>query len=92
MFHYILDEADKRGIMVMQMFYNILVSKPFADKKNGLEPSTQFAAPTPLLADYTQKSIAAFVKEYPKSGLMVCLGEAAYQGRSRRSEPPSSTG
>ncbi len=74
MYHYILDEADKRGIMVMQMFYNILVSKPFAEKNNL--PSTQFAAPTPLLADYTQKSIAAFVKEYPRSGLMVCLGEA----------------
>ncbi len=73
-FRYIVEEADKRGIMVMQMFYNIIVSRPFAEK-NQL-PSTQFAAPTPLLADYTRKSIAEFVKTYPHAGLMVCLGEA----------------
>jgi hypothetical protein len=73
-FKYIVDEADKRGIMVMQMFYNIIVSKPFAEKNNL--PSTQFDTPTPLLADYTRKSIAAFVKTYPHAGLMVCLGEA----------------
>jgi hypothetical protein len=73
-FRYIVEEADKRGIMVMQMFYNIIVSQPFA-QRNHL-PSTQFAAPTPLLADYTRKSIAEFVKTYPHAGLMVCLGEA----------------
>jgi hypothetical protein len=74
MFHFIVDEADKRGIVVMQMFYNIIVSKPFAEH-NHLQ-STQFSAPTPLLADYTRKSIAEFVKTYPHAGLMVCLGEA----------------
>ena len=74
MFKFIVDEGDKRGIMVMQMFYNIIVSKPFAEH-NHLK-STQFSAPTPLLADYTRKSIAAFVKTYPRAGLMVCLGEA----------------
>ncbi|MGA3068104.1 MAG: hypothetical protein ABSF29_14770 [Tepidisphaeraceae bacterium] len=73
MFHYIVTEADKRGIWVVQMFYNILVSKPFADH-NGI--STQLSAPTPLVADYTRKSIAAFVREYPNVGLMFCLGEA----------------
>ena len=73
-FKYIVDEADKRGIMVMQMFYNIIVSKPFAEKNNLA--STQFASPTPLVADYTKKSIAEFVKTFPHAGLMVCLGEA----------------
>jgi hypothetical protein len=29
-----------------------------------------------LIADYTRKSIAAFVEKYPNVGLMVCLGEA----------------
>ncbi len=76
-FQYIVDEADRRGIMVMQMFYNILVSRPFAER-NQL-PSTQFAAPTPLLADYTRKSIAQFVRAFPHAGLMVCLGEALRQ-------------
>jgi hypothetical protein len=79
MYRYILAEADKRGIVVMQMFYNILVSKPFAQRHQLA--STQFAAPTPLLADYTRKSLAAFVKEYPKAGLMICLGEALKDGR-----------
>ena len=79
MLNYIMTEADKRGITVMQMFYNILVSKPFAEKNNL--PSTQFAAPTPLIADYTRKSIAEFVKTYPKCGLMICLGEALKDGK-----------
>jgi hypothetical protein len=73
MFRYITRECDKRGIWLVQMFYNILLSKPFAEQ-NGLP--TQLAAPTPLAADYTRKSIAEFVKQYPNVGLMVCLGEA----------------
>ncbi len=81
MFQFILDEADKRGIMVMQMFYNIIVSKPFAEH-NHLN-TTQFSTPTPLLADYTRKSIAEFVKTYPHAGLMVCLGEALRNDHTR---------
>jgi hypothetical protein len=73
MFRYITHECDKRGIWLVQMFYNIIVSKPFAET-NGI--SSQLSAPTPLVADYTRKSIAEFVKQYPNVGLMVCLGEA----------------
>lgn len=72
-FRWLAQECDKRGIWLVQMFYNILVSKPFAET-NGT--STQLSAPTPLVADYTRKSIAEFVKEYPNVGLMLCLGEA----------------
>ncbi len=72
-FHWLAQECDKRGIWLVQMFYNILVSKPFADTNHI---STQLSAPTPLVADYTRKSIAEFVKEYPNVGLMLCLGEA----------------
>ncbi|HSY18318.1 MAG TPA: hypothetical protein VK815_08295, partial [Candidatus Acidoferrales bacterium] len=72
-FRWLAQECDKRGIWLVQMFYNIIVSKPFAET-NGI--STQLSAPTPLVADYTRKSIAEFVKEYPNVGLMVCLGEA----------------
>jgi hypothetical protein len=73
MFRYITAEADKRGIWVVQMFYNILVSKPFAEH-NGID--TQLSAPNPLVADYTRKSVAEFVKQFPNVGLMFCLGEA----------------
>ena len=72
-FRWLAQECDKRGIWLVQMFYNIIVSKPFAET-NGI--STQLSAPTPLTEDYTRKSIAEFVKDYPNVGLMVCLGEA----------------
>jgi len=73
MYHWLTRECDRRGIVLVQMFYNILVSKPFAET-NGI--STQLSAPTPLTADYTRKSIAQFVEDYPDIGLLVCLGEA----------------
>jgi hypothetical protein len=73
MFHWLTAECDKRGIWLVQMFYNIFLPKPLAEK-NGV--STQLPASTPLAADYTRKSIAEFVKQYPNVGLMVCLGEA----------------
>ncbi len=72
-FRWLAQECDKRGIWLVQMFYNIIVSKPFAET-NGI--ATQLSAPTPLTEDYTRKSIAEFVKQYPNVGLMVCLGEA----------------
>jgi len=73
MFQFLTTEADKRGIWVIQMFYNIHFSKSLADKF-GVE--TQHAKPTELNSDYTRKSIAEFVRSYPNVGLLVCLGEA----------------
>jgi hypothetical protein len=73
MFHWLTAECDRRGIWLVQMFYNIFLPKPLAEK-HGI--STQLATPTPLSSDYTRKSIAEFVKQYPNVGLMVCLGEA----------------
>jgi hypothetical protein len=73
MFHWLTSECDKRGIWLVQMFYNIFLPKPLADK-HGV--STQLPASTPLAADYTRKSIAEFVTQYPNVGLLVCLGEA----------------
>ena len=73
MFDFITTEADKRGIWVIQMFYNIFVSQPFAERHNI---ATQHRVPTPLISDYNRKSIAAFVENYPNVGLLVCLGEA----------------
>ncbi len=74
-FKFLTTEADKRGIWVIQMFYNIIVSKPFAEK-NGIKTQDRERPIIPLIADYTRKSIAAFVEKYPNVGLMVCLGEA----------------
>jgi hypothetical protein len=73
MFHWLTEECDKRGIWLVQMFYNIFLPKPLAEK-HGVE--TQIPASTPLASDYTRKSIAEFVKQYPNVGLLVCLGEA----------------
>ena len=75
MFGFLVDEADRRGIRVIQMFYNIILSKPFADHY-GLKTQDRNRPITPLISDYTRKSIAAFVQKYPKVGFLVCLGEA----------------
>jgi len=74
-YRFLTEEADKRGIWVIQMFYNIIVSKPFAEK-NHIRTQDRDRPIIPLIADYTRKSIAAFVAKYPNVGLMVCLGEA----------------
>ena len=73
MFRWIATEADRRGVWLVQNSYSILLPKPLAER-HGLE--TQLAAPHPVAADYTRKSVAAFVKEFPNVGLMFCLGEA----------------
>jgi len=74
-FHFLTTEANKRGIWVIQAFYNIIVSKPFAEKHH-IKTQDRNRPITPLIADYTRKSIAAFVAQYPNVGLLVTLGEA----------------
>ncbi len=75
MYSFLTHEADRRGIFVIQMFYNILLSKPFADHY-GLKTQDRNRPITPLISDYTRKSVAAFIEKYPNVGLLVCLGEA----------------
>ena len=74
-FAFLTNEADRRGIFVIQMFYNILVSKPFAEHY-GIKTQDRHRPITPLLHDYTYKSVKAFIENYPNVGLLVCLGEA----------------
>lgn len=74
-FSFVTAEASKRGIMVVQMFYNIIVSKPFADHY-GIKTQDRNRPITPLISDYTRKSISAFIEKYPNVGLLICLGEA----------------
>ncbi|HWA16003.1 MAG TPA: hypothetical protein VG817_06210, partial [Gemmatimonadales bacterium] len=73
MFRWLTAECDRRGIWLVQQFYSIIISKPLAEKR-GL--STQLNAWNDVAADYTRKSIAEFVKQFPNVGLMPCLGEA----------------
>ncbi len=75
MFTFLTTEAAKRGIRVIQMFYNIIVSKPFADYY-GIATQDRNRPITPLISDYTRKSISAFIQKYPNVGFLVCLGEA----------------
>ena len=75
MFAFLTKEAEKRGIWVIQMFYNIIVSKPFAEH-NNLKTQDRERPIIPIIADYTQKSIAAFIEKYPNVGLLITLGEA----------------
>ncbi len=75
MFSFITTEAQRRGIRIYQMFYNILLSKPFAEHY-GMSTQDRNRPITPLVSDYTRKSIAKFVEEYPNVGFLLCLGEA----------------
>ncbi|MFV8326658.1 hypothetical protein [Flavobacterium sp. ZS1P14] len=74
-YKFLTEEANKRGIWVIQMFYNIIVSKPFAEHYN-IKTQDRSRPITPEISDYTRKSIAAFIEKYPNVGLLVCLGEA----------------
>lgn len=75
MYRWLANECDKRGIWLIQMFYNIIVSKPFAEH-NNLKTQDRNRHIIPIISDYTRKSIAAFVEKYPNVGLLVALGEA----------------
>ncbi|PXX31226.1 hypothetical protein C7972_10161 [Arenibacter sp. ARW7G5Y1] len=74
-FRFLSEEADKRGIWVIQMFYNIIVSKPFAEH-HQIKTQDRQRPIIPVIADYTRKSVAAFIEKYPNVGLLVALGEA----------------
>ncbi|HEX9152904.1 MAG TPA: glycoside hydrolase family 20 zincin-like fold domain-containing protein, partial [Flavobacterium sp.] len=74
-YKFLTEEANKRGIWVIQMFYNIIVSKPFAEHYN-IKTQDRSRPITPEISDYTRKSITAFIEKYPNVGLLVCLGEA----------------
>lgn len=72
LFNWLCTEADRRGIWVVQFFYNIHVSHTFArHHKIGICHSK----PTPLVSEYTSYCISEFIKSYPHVGLMMCLGE-----------------
>ncbi len=73
MFRWITEEADRRGIWVLQGFYNIHLSHAFARAHNL---PYHLSAPTPLSAAYTRYCIAEFIRNYPHVGIFMTLGEA----------------
>ena len=73
MFKWLTAEADKRGIWVLQGFYNIHLSHAFARARHL---PYHLAAPNAEASAYTRYAISEFVREYPNAGLMMTLGEA----------------
>ena len=73
MFRWLTAEADRRGIWVIQAFYNIHISHALA-KARGVP--FQQKTPTELTSQYTRYCISEFIKTYPNVGLMMTLGEA----------------
>ncbi len=73
MFKWLTAEADRRGIWVLQGFYNIHLSHAFA---RAHHLPYHLSTPNPLAAAYTRYAISEFVREYPHAGLMMTLGEA----------------
>ena len=73
MFKWLTVEADRRGIWVLQGFYNIHLSHAFA---RAHHLPYHLTAPDPVASAYTRYVISEFVREYPHAGLMMTLGEA----------------
>jgi hypothetical protein len=73
MFRWLTAEADKRGIWVIQAFYNIHISHALA-KAKGLP--FQHSRPSDFTSRYTRYCISEFIRTYPNVGLMMTLGEA----------------
>ena len=65
-------EAHKRGIWIVQKFYNIHMSDPLA-KSRGWQILAGVAHQG--ICDYTRACIKEFIRTYPSVGLMACMGE-----------------
>jgi hypothetical protein len=73
MFRWLATEADRRGIWLIQGFYNIHISHTLA-KAHGIP--NQLHEPTEFTSEYTRYCISEFIRTYPNVGLMMTLGEA----------------
>jgi hypothetical protein len=73
MFRWLTAEADKRGIWILQGFYNIHLSHNFA---RAHHLPFHLSAPSELSSEYTRYCISEFIREYPNVGIFMTLGEA----------------
>lgn len=72
-FRWLTAEADRRGIWVIQLFYNIHISHAMAKARGvGFHHTT----PSQLTSDYTRYCVSEFIRNYPNVGLLMTLGEA----------------
>jgi hypothetical protein len=72
-FKWLTAEADKRGIWVIQFFYNIHLSHAFA---RAHKIPFHHSTPSQLTSEYTRYCISEFIRNYPNVGLLITLGEA----------------
>jgi len=72
-FRWLTTEADKRGIWVIQGFYNIHLSHKFAAAHHM---PNHLSSPNPEATAYTRYCVSEFIREYPSVGLLMTLGEA----------------
>jgi hypothetical protein len=72
-FRWLTTEADKRGIWVIQGFYNIHLSHKFA---RAHHLPNHLSSPNPEATAYTRYCVSEFIREYPSVGLLMTLGEA----------------
>lgn len=73
MFRWLTNEADRRGIWVIQAFYNIHISHALA---RAHDLPFQLSTPTEFTSRYTRYCISEFIRTYPNVGIMMTLGEA----------------
>ncbi|MFB6137874.1 MAG: hypothetical protein ABEJ42_05975 [Halobacteriaceae archaeon] len=71
-YRWLTEEAEKRGIWIVQQFYNIHMSDPLA-KERGWEIQSGVAHDE--VAEYTRDVIEEFVATYPSVGLMPTMAE-----------------
>ena len=85
-FTWLTREADRRGIWVVQNFYNIHLSHALVKSRKirtlgqtnsdkGVSYKFNLSQPTPLASEYTRYCISEFIRSYPNVCLMMCLGE-----------------
>jgi hypothetical protein len=71
-YRWLVSEAEKRGIRVIQHFYNIHMSDPLARERGWDILSGE---PHPEIAEYTRACLSEFAQTYPSAGLMPTMGE-----------------
>lgn len=71
-YQWLCAEAEKRGIWIIQQFYNIHMSDPLA-KERGWDVMSGRAHPG--VSEYTYTCIEEFARTYPSVGLMPTMGE-----------------
>jgi hypothetical protein len=71
-YRWLTQQASRRGIWIVQKFYNIHLSHALVKARNIDYPS---ATPTNETKAYIRYCLSEFIKNYPRVAVMPCLGE-----------------